>query len=58
MTEPTPTPRPLRDLHDTYVERVNVAISEGHDDQAAQLADDFEDAVRDAVLTQRRVAAS
>jgi hypothetical protein len=57
MTPTTPTPRPLRDLHDTYVERVNVAISEGRDDRASQLADDFEDAVRDAVLAQRNATA-
>ncbi len=47
------TLRPLRDLHDEYATRIDIAIAEGNDDQACQLADDFEDAVREAVLIQR-----
>lgn len=38
----------LRKLHETYIEKVNVAVSNGQLDLAAELADEYvEDATRE-----------
>ncbi len=48
-----PPLKSLLELHEEYVERVNFAVAEGHDDRAWQLAQAFEDEVLGAVLQQR-----
>jgi hypothetical protein len=51
MPAPDSTPRHLEYLREAYIYKVNAALERGHEDLAAELADDYLDEVSSVMET-------
>jgi hypothetical protein len=49
MSAPDSTSQQLKDLREAYVYKVNAALEQGHEDLAAELAEDYLDEVSSAL---------